>query len=159
MNTAEMRLLTVTLAAACCWLCRALCQPLQVRFIAPETAHPYLRSLGRRSRLTWFAVTLSITAFLVLLMLPAGIDPNLQEVRLAATSCAYDYDNAPYDAPICYTLAPGGAWVAEELHPDGTRTLVGTVTHPAFSRGCSRVGKDVYVVNEPPSVSLSSRCP
>ena len=157
MSAAETHLLTVTLTALCGWLCRALCQPPRIRFMAPEVAQRQLRVLGGHQRITRLAVILTLAAFIAVLALPARIHPDLRDLRIAAMSCGYQ--NAPNGAPTCYELAPGGVWVMEEVHSDGARMVVGTVTHPAFPGGCSPIGKDVYVLNEPPLLSLSFRCP
>ena len=156
MSPAEIQLLAVTLASGSCWLCHVLCQPRSVPLIPPDTAQRYLWTPGRQQGLTALATLLTIAAGLLLLTLPTHIDPDLHDLRLAAASCGQR--STPYDPPTCYALAPGGIWVVEDLHPDGTRTLVGTVAHPAFS-SCSPLGKDVYVVEEPSAVSLSFRCP
>lgn len=149
MSTADARLLAVTLATLCCWVCRALCEPPHVHLIIPEAAQRYLRSLGHRPRLTRLAVILSIATCVSLLALPADVHPELRDLRLAAASCGQR--DAPYDPPTCYALAPGGVWVVEEMRADGTRRVVGTVAHPP-SPGCSTFGRGMV---EPPSF----RCP
>lgn len=71
----------VTLAAGCCWLCRALFLPRAVRLIAPEAAQRHLHSLGRRYRLTILATGLTIAAFVAILALPADIHADLRDLR------------------------------------------------------------------------------
>jgi len=120
--------------------------------MAPEVAQRQIHALGGQQRLTRLAVILSLAAFLAVLALPAGVHPDLQDLRLAAAACGQQ--DAPSLPPTCYALAPGGVW--EELHPDGTRTRV---AHPTFIGECRALGKNVYVVREPPAPSLSFRCP
>ncbi len=77
-------------------------------------------------------MALTLVALLAFLIAPIAVDPDLRDLRLANASCGQQ--QSPYDPPTCYALEPGGIWVVEDLHPDGTRSVVATVTHPDFKQ-------------------------
>jgi hypothetical protein len=134
-SPAETHLLAVTLAAATCWTCRALCQPRSVPFVRPTTAMGHLQALGGQRRLTPLATLLTVSALVALLALPASVHPDLRDLRLAAATCAAREDalrDRPglqdiitRELPPCYVLQPGGVWAVEEVRSDGIRRVVG----------------------------------
>jgi hypothetical protein len=82
----------------------------------------YSRLLGRQHRLILLAVIVTAIGFLVLILsMPSSFAARANSVRPRQQVCF----NLPAAPPTCYTPQPGGAWLEEQMQPDGTWRAIG----------------------------------
>lgn len=87
----------------------------------------YARLLGRQQRIVLLASIVTAIAFFVLI---AGMPNRANTLMNTAPRTQQRCNDQPASQPICYTLQPSGIWVAEQLQPDGTWSLIGTSLSP-----------------------------
>lgn len=110
-----------------CWLCALVAMPRKPQWGNEVEELVYSRLLGRQQRLVMLAFGLTVAAILTfVLALPgrAATDPDRQSaVRQMCT-------DRPANVPTCYTRQPGGGWLVEQWHADGSVTEEGIVPRP-----------------------------